>query len=126
MGYQTPSFGLHVSNAAKDGGRSVRSRTHILGEMIEHLRHPGVGHMRAHRGGHRPSWAQGEKVEQQRRFEGRFDVDRVPQTTNRAPEEEAIRDLMHLRRVLQETPVTRRGPRGKRVETDAHRIEVGP
>ena len=45
--------GLHVGDAAEYRGRRVRSRAHVLGEMIEHLGDARVGHVRAHRRGHR-------------------------------------------------------------------------
>ena len=118
--------GLHVGDAAKYRGRRIRSRAHILREMIEHLGNTRVGHMRAHRRRHRPPRVQGEEVEQQRRFEGGLDVEHVTQTANRAPEEEAIRDAMQPGGVFHETPITCAGPRGESVETGTHLVDVGP
>ena len=94
--------------------------------MIEHLRNPRLGHVRAHRRGYRPPWVQGEKVTQQRRIQGGARHERVTQAANRPPEEEAIRDTMQLGRLLHEPPVARAGPRGKNIEVVAHLADVGP
>ena len=51
-----PFARLHVGDAAKYGGRCVRSRADVLREMIEHLGEPRVGQMRANRPGHRLAW----------------------------------------------------------------------
>ncbi len=38
---------LHVGDAAEYGRRRLRRRADVLGEVIEHLGHPPIGHVRA-------------------------------------------------------------------------------
>ena len=40
-----PLAGLHVGNAAQHRGREVGRRPDVLGEVIEHLGDPGIGHV---------------------------------------------------------------------------------
>jgi len=125
-GIPDPFVKLHVGDATQHCGRLRRVRAHVLGEMVQHLGHPRLGHMVPHRAGHAPPGPQVAEVAEQARLTEPGDLQRVAQTANGLVEEEPLREVVEACGIAHEGFIAGGGARTEPLELVRHGGRVRP
>ena len=119
-------IGLHVRDAAKDRGRTVRRGADVLREVIDHLRDARIGREGAHRARDRAAHPHREHVAEHLRIERRLPLKHVEQAADRFVEKVALRNAVQSFAVVDELAVTLPGVRPGRegIERLCHRVGI--